>query len=152
MSLTNTRGGIEQYKRNGVQGAIENATPHRLIQMLMEGVLGKITSAKGFMQQGEVTKKGEHISWAISIIDGLRLSLDKSVGGEIAQNLDDLYDYMSRRLVEANAHNKIEYLDEVMGLMVEVKSGWDAISQDVINEHARQKEQQPELTRVSNNG
>jgi len=152
MSLTNTHSGIEQYKNNGVQGAIENATPHRLIQMLMEGALSKITSAKGFMKRGDVAKKGEHISWAISIIDGLRLSLDKSVGGEIAQNLDDLYDYMNRRLVDANLHNNVEYLDEVIGLLSEIKSGWDAISQDVIDDHAQQKEQQPELTRVSNSG
>jgi len=152
MSLTNTRSGVDQYKRNGVQGAIENATPHRLIQMLMEGALGKMISAKGFMQKGEVAKKGEHISWAISIIDGLRLSLDKSVGGEIAQNLDELYDYMNRRLVDANLHNNVEYLDEVMGLLTEIRSGWDAISQEIISEHAQQKEQQPELTRVSNSG
>lgn len=152
MSLTGTRGGVDQYKRNGVQGAIESATPHRLIQMLMEGALAKITAAKGFMERGNVAKKGEHISWAISIIDGLRLSLDKSVGGDIAQNLDDLYDYMNRRLVEANLQNKAAYLDEVIGLLTDIKTGWDAISQDVINDHARVKERQPELTRVSNRG
>lgn len=152
MSPTNTRGGIEQYKRNGVQDAIENATPHRLIQMLMEGALSKIASAKAFMERGDVAQKGEHISWAISIIDGLRLSLDKSVGGDIAQNLDDLYDYMSRRLVDANLHNKTEYLDEVTGLLTEIKVGWDAIAQDIINDHAQQKEQEPELSRVSNSG
>ena len=152
MSLTNTRGAIEQYKKAGVHGAIESATPHRLIQMLMEGVLSKLTAAKGFMERGEVPRKGEQIGWAISIIDGLRLSLDKSVGGGIAQNLDDLYEYIGRRLVEANYYNKTEYLDEVMGLMTEIKSGWDAISQDVINEHAQKKEQQPDLTRVSGSG
>ena len=152
MSLTNTRGGIEQYKRNGVQGAIENASPHRLIQMLMEGALSKIVSARSFMERGDIAKKGEHISWAMSIIDGLRLSLDKSVGGEIAQNLDDLYDYMNRRLLAANLHNKTEYLDEVTGLLTEIKAGWDAIAQEIISEHAQQKEQQPDLTRVSSSG
>lgn len=149
MGLTNTRGALEQYQKTGVQSSIENATPHRLIQMLMEGAMEKIAAAKGFMQRGEVAKKGEHISWAISIIDGLRLSLDKSVGGEIAQNLDDLYDYMNRKLMEANVQNSVEYLDEVIGLLLKIKSGWDAIPQDIIEEHARMKESKPELSRTS---
>jgi flagellar protein FliS len=152
MSLTNSHSGIEQYQKNGVQGSIETATPHRLIQMLMEGALSKVASAKGFMERGDVAKKGEHISWAMSIIDGLRLSLDKSVGGELVQNLDDLYDYINRRLLQANLHNKPEYLDEITTLLTEIKSGWDAISEDIINDHAQHKEQQPELTRVSNSG
>ena len=152
MSLTNTQGGIEQYKNNNVQGAIESATPHRLIQMLMEGALSKLASAKGFMDRGDIARKGEHISWAMSIIDGLKLSLDKSVGGELVQNLEDLYDYMNRRLLQANLHNKQEYIDEVMGLLTEIKSGWDAISQEIIAGHAQQKEGQSEITRISGNG
>jgi flagellar protein FliS len=152
MSLTNSRNGIEQYQKTGVQGSIETATPHRLIQMLMEGALSKVASARGFMARGDIAKKGEHISWAMSIIDGLRLSLDKSVGGDIAQNLDDLYDYINRRLLQANLHNKPEYLDEITALLTEIKSGWDAISQDIITDHSQQKEQQSDLTRVSNSG
>ena len=152
MSLTNTRGGIEQYKNNDVQGAIESATPHRLIQMLMEGALSKLVTAKAFMERGDTASKGEHISWAMSIIDGLKLSLDKSVGGELVQNLEDLYDYMNRRLLQANLHNKEEYIDEVMGLLTEIKSGWDAISQEMITDHARQKDGKAEITRASGGG
>ena len=136
---TSAQDALNEYKQ-GVKTGVEDFTPHRLIQMLMEGALDKVSAAKGFMQQegaDAIAAKGEHISWAISIIDGLKVSLDKSVGGDIAQNLEDLYIYMGQRLVEANLHNKIEYLDEVANLLREIKVGWDSIPQDIIQEHTK---------------
>ena len=118
---------LQQYRKVGAQTGVEAATPHRLIQMLLEGALEKINLAKGYMQRNEVSLKGSHISWAISIIDGLRMSLDKEGGGEIAENLDSLYDYMGRRLLEANLNNDVAMLDEVSGLLLEIKSAWDAV-------------------------
>jgi flagellar protein FliS len=131
MSYTNARGAIAQYKNmSGKQGAIESASPHRLIQMLFEGALEKIELARLFIEQDQIAKKAEHITWAMNIIDGLRLSLDKEVGGDIAENLEQLYDYMNRRLLEANLHSDPAILDEVSSLIKEIKSGWDAIPPD----------------------
>ena len=127
MNYSQNSKGASQYKQVGAQSGVESATPHRLIQMLLEGALEKINLAKGYMQRGDTAMKGTHISWAISIIDGLRMSLDKDAGGEIAANLDSLYDYMGRRLVEANLRNDIKMLDEVSGLLIEIKSAWDVI-------------------------
>lgn len=127
MSYGNVQGALNQYRKVGVHAAIADASPHRLIQMLMEGALDKIQVAKGHMERGEVAAKGKHISWAISIIDGLRTSLDMKAGGKLAENLDDLYDYMSRRLLDANLHNEPAALDEVTHLLLEIKQGWDAI-------------------------
>lgn len=127
MSYGNVQGALNQYRKVGVHAAIADASPHRLIQMLMEGALDKIQVAKGHMERGEVAAKGKHISWAISIIDGLRTSLDMKAGGKLAENLDDLYDYMSRRLLDANLHNDPAALDEVTHLLLEIKQGWDAI-------------------------
>jgi len=118
---------LNQYRQVGTQSGVASASPHRLIQMLMEGALEKINLAKGYMQRGDIALKGSHISWAISIIDGLRMSLDKESGGEVAQNLDDLYDYMGRRLAEANLDNNEAMLNEVAGLLVEIKSAWDTV-------------------------
>jgi len=123
--------GIEQYRKFGAQSEIKIADPHRLIQMLTEGALERISRAKNFMQHNDIAEKGRHISWAISIIEGLRLSLDLEKCGEIAANLDVLYDYMNRRLVQANAENNATFLDEVVSLIREIKSGWDAIPEDV---------------------
>lgn len=133
MSYGNNQGALSQYRQVGVQGGIANASPHRLIQMLMEGALDKIHTAKGHMERGEIAEKGKQISWAISIVEGLSASLNHEEGGEIARNLFDLYDYMTRRLLEANLQNKTEYLDEVSNLLLQIKSGWDAIPEEYRN-------------------
>jgi len=131
---------LDQYKQVGVQSGIESASPHRLIQMLMAGALEKMSAAKGFMTRGEIAPKGEQIGWAISIIDGLRVSLDKSVGGELVENLDALYDYMTQQLVLANMNNDIDLLNEVASLMKEIKAGWDGIAKEAAEiEEAQQR-------------
>lgn len=121
------QGALQHYKKIGTHTDVATASPHRLIQMLLEGALEKINLAKGYMQRGEIQLKGNHISWAISIIDGLRISLDKDTGGEVAENLDALYDYMGRRLAEANLTNDGAMLDEVSKLLLEIKMAWDQV-------------------------
>jgi len=128
MSYSGKQAALEQYKQLNVQIKIDKANPHRLIQMLLEGALEKILIARHLMAAGKLGPKAEHITWAISIIDGLRVSLDKDVGGDIAQNLDDLYDYMVRRLVTANLENDVAILDEVSELLKQIKEAWDAIA------------------------
>ncbi len=137
MNYANNQSAMNQYQQVGNQSTAAFANPHRLIQMLMEGALEKISKAKGFMKNGDIAKKGEHISWAISIIEGLRVSLDHSHGGKISENLEALYVYMNSRLTQANLNNSIEMLDEVTHLLLDIKSGWDAIPQDVIDDHAK---------------
>lgn len=137
MNYTNNQAAMNKYAQVGNQSTAAFANPHRLIQMLMEGALEKISKSKGFMKNGDVAKKGEHISWAISIIEGLRVSLDHTQGGKISENLESLYIYMNSRLTQANLHNSIEMLDEVTGLLIDIKSGWDAIPQNVIDDHAK---------------
>ncbi|TVP87236.1 MAG: flagella export chaperone FliS [Thioalkalivibrio sp.] len=120
---------LNQYRDAGVIAEVSDADPHRLIQLLFEGALDRIAIARGAMRQGDVAVKGSRISRAIQIIDGLRAHLDREKGGEIAANLDALYDYMERRLAEANLRDDITMLDEVANLLREVKSGWEAIPQ-----------------------
>jgi flagellar protein FliS len=115
---------ISQYLRIGVQTSVESASPHRLIQILLDGALSRISIAGGHMKREEIPEKGAQISWAISIIDGLRGSLNKEAGGEVAENLDRLYEYMSRRLLEANLRNDAGALEEVHGLLSEIRSAW----------------------------
>jgi len=119
---------LQQYKKVGKESDAAFASPHRLIQMLFEGALEKISIAKGHMERGDISAKGQNIGWAISIVEGLRTSLDKTAGGEIAENLDALYEYVERRLTEANLENNIEYLDESSQLLKTIKSAWDDIS------------------------
>ncbi len=118
---------LSQYQNVSTATGVEGASPHRLIQMLLDGALDKIAAARGHMVHGDMAEKGRHISWAISIISGLQGSLDMEQGGEISRNLDALYDYMVRRLGEAGARNDPSILDEVSRLLGEVKQAWDQL-------------------------
>ena len=123
MNTSKAQNAAKAYGKVGVQSGAY-ASPHRLIQMLMDGVLDKISNAKGHMSRGDIKQKGNFISWAISIIGGLRASLDFEKGGEIATNLESLYDYMERSLVIANAENDMEKLDEVSTLLTTIRDAW----------------------------
>jgi flagellar protein FliS len=120
---------MKQYQSVNTQAQAVDASPHRLIQMLMEGGLTRIAQARGAMERQQTAMKGELIGKAIAIIGGLREGLDLQKGGELAANLDSLYQYMVSRLLEANVKNDAAPLDEVAGLLRNVKSGWDAIGQ-----------------------
>jgi flagellar secretion chaperone FliS len=130
------RNALDQYSRNAVQTGVEAASPHRLTQMLMEGALDKIAAAKGNMERGSIQAKGDQIGSAISILEGLRTSLDMEKGGEIAQNLDDLYTYMERRLFESHKNNDLAILDEVSDLLRQIKEAWDAIANHPAAKHS----------------
>lgn len=120
---------MKQYQSVNTQAQAVDASPHRLIQMLMEGGLTRIAQARGAMERQQTAMKGELIGKAMGIIGGLRAGLDQQQGGELAANLDSLYEYMVSRLLEANVKNETAPLDEVAGLLRNVKSGWDAIGQ-----------------------
>ena len=118
---------LAQYRKIGTESALEGASPHRLIQMLMAGALDRLGLAKGALERQDIPAKGLMIGKAISIVAGLQASLDKSKSPEMTENLDRLYDYMQRRLFEANLKNDSHMIDEVSELMKTVKSGWDDI-------------------------
>jgi flagellar protein FliS len=118
---------IKQYQQVSVNSSVMGASPHRLVQMLMEGVLEQIAVAKVSMASNEIAMKGHSISRAITIVGGLQGALNEEAGGKIAENLSDLYDYMASRLIVANTQNDGAILDEVFGLMLEIKMGWDAM-------------------------
>lgn len=120
---------MRQYQSVNNQAQAVDASPHRLIQMLMEGGLTRIAQASGAMEREQTALKGELIGKAIGIIGGLRESLDLAQGGELASNLDNLYQYMVARLLKANAQNDASALEEVAKLLRDVKAGWDAIGQ-----------------------
>lgn len=123
-------------------GAVQNQTgvvdadPHRLIMMLMDGALDRISLAKGYIQRKDAKGRGESIGAAISIIGGLQNSLDKEKGGEIAANLDRLYEYMGTRLLDASIKEDVAVLDEVSGLIREIRSGWEGIREAALAQQA----------------
>lgn len=124
--------GANSYAKVGLETGVVASNPHQLIVMLFEGALTAVRAGHAHMKAGEIQKKGMAISKAILIIEnGLRASLDKNAGGQIATSLDALYDYMGRRLLLANLGNQPEILEEVQNLLLDLKSAWDAIGATV---------------------
>ena len=119
---------MRQYQSVNNQAQAIEADPHRLIQMLIEGGLTRLAQARGAMERNQPALKGELVGKAIAIIGGLRQGLNVEQGGELAVNLDNLYAYMTTRLMEANLKNDPAILEEVADLLREVKTGWDAIA------------------------
>lgn len=123
------RSGANAYANVGVETGVMAASPHKLITMLFEGAIAALSAALVHMEAKSIAAKGTAISKAISIIDnGLRASLDKNVGGEIATNLEALYTYMSDRLLQANLSNSPESVREVITLLADLKGAWESIS------------------------
>lgn len=118
---------LDAYRDVGTYASVGSATPHGLIELLLNGALERIAGARGHMQRQEVARKGECIGKAIAIVEGLRMSLDQESGSQLAGSLDDLYEYMGRRLLQASVHNDPRILDEVSGLLHEIKDAWDTI-------------------------
>lgn len=127
MAIPNAHHALRQYQQINTESATAYASPHRLIQMLMEGALDSLTKAKGHIQRGDIVAKGEQIGKAIGIVGGLREALNLDAGGQLAANLEALYDYMQQRLVAANLRSDIAILDEVAELLRPIKEAWDAI-------------------------
>ena len=123
--------GVNAYAKVGLETGIAAASPHKLITMLYDGAIVALINATNHMKAGNIEAKGKAISHAIQIIDnGLKASLDKEVGGDIAKNLDALYEYMSARLLTANLQNQVEILDEVRGLLTDLRDTWKQIGDE----------------------
>lgn len=120
------------YAKVGVETGVSTADPHKLILMLFDGALLQVRSAGVAMQSKDIPGKGMAISKAIEIIvNGLKVSLDVEAGGELAQRLAALYDYMGERLLYANLHNSQPALDEVAGLLATLREAWAEIGAEV---------------------
>lgn len=120
--------GVAAYAKVGTETGVFDASPHRLILMLFDGALAALGNARTQMQAGDLAGKGASISKAIAIIDdGLKASLDLSVGGQTAENLYALYEYMGHQLLLANLRNNPAIVEEVRGLLAELRTAWETI-------------------------
>ena len=134
------RGTVSAYARNAklaayqsisVHGTVAAADPHRLVLMLMDGILERLAVARACAERGQVARMAQLLHSCTTLIAELRGSLNTKQGGELARNLSDLYDYMARKLIRANSERNAEFMREVASLLGEVRSAWVAIGPEV---------------------
>lgn len=121
---------MDLYKQIDLTTRVESASPHQLIQLLFEGAMRNLAEARGAMARGDIAGKGRLISRAVNILAGLRDSLNMQVDNDLPYQLDRLYEYMQRRAMQAHADNDDKALDEVLELLLTLKSAWDSIAPD----------------------
>ncbi len=121
---------LNQYQQTSVETNMENATPYKLISMLYDGAVDNLFLVKGAIQRKDFELKSQKMNKVILIIDTLSANLDMKEGGEVADNLESLYEYINRKLLEASAANDLHILDEVIDLIKELRDGWSLIPND----------------------
>ncbi|KYN65743.1 flagellar export chaperone FliS [Pantoea agglomerans] len=122
--------GTKAYAKIGVESAVMSASQQQLVVMLFDGALSALIRARLFMQDGNIEGKGNSISKAINIIEaGLKEGLTENRGDELADNLLDLYNYMTRRLLHANLNNDVAAVEEVEGLLRNIADAWKEVVQ-----------------------
>lgn len=117
----------KQYQTNELTTTIANASPHELVSLLLAGAKKNIARIKLCIENKKLDAKGELVSKTLSIVSELKRALNHEKGGEIAENLDRLYDYILRELLQAHVKNDIKKLDEIHGLLSTVAEGWDGM-------------------------
>ncbi|MFD0930407.1 flagellar export chaperone FliS [Methylophilus sp. YYY-1] len=139
MMFGSKQSGINAYAKVGLETGVVDASPLKLTIMLYEGAVTACIRAQQAIQKQDIPQKGEYISKAISIIEsGLRTSLNKRAGGEVALNLDQLYEYMIRTLMQASLRQDSSKVYEVQQLLMELKGAWETLEKSGMSRLAQQ--------------
>lgn len=121
----NSKRGANAYARMSVESTVMSASPHRLITLLFQGAEDSIRAARLHIEVGNIEAKGQAISKALDIVNnGLSAALDKDAGGEIVENLENIYAFVSNLLMQANRENSVEKLDKASEILETIASGW----------------------------
>ena len=131
MSAFSQQSKLAAYRSVSAHGAVANADPHTLVLTLFDAVLGRLTAARACIERDDIVRKAGLLHSSVVLLAELRGSLDLHKGGTLAQNLSDLYEYMTHRLVHANVNNDAAAVTEVLGLLGEIRSAWAAIGPEV---------------------
>ena len=131
MSPYTQRAQLAAYRSVDAHGVVANGDPHALVLTLFDAVLGRLTTARSCIEQGDTVRKAGLLHSSVVLLGELRGSLDLQTGGSLARNLSDLYEYMTHRLVHANLHDDTAAVSEVSGLLGEIRNAWAAIGPEV---------------------
>ncbi|MDA9557526.1 flagellar export chaperone FliS [Vibrio sp.] len=127
------RGSLQAYKKVSVDSQLSAASPHKIVHMLMSGAIERLIQGKAAMEQGNIPVKGERLGKALDIIISLRGCLSMEDGGDVAKNLDQLYEFMITQITVSNKENTPETLNDIIDILREIKSAWEQIPAEYHN-------------------
>ncbi len=123
---------IASYRQIDLESDVRGADPHRLIVLLFDGAESALEQALLRLEANDIVGKSESLMKAIDIIlSGLSASLNTEQGGDLANNLKALYDYMVSRLVHANIHKDPGAIREVQRLLGEISGAWREMGENI---------------------
>jgi flagellar secretion chaperone FliS len=122
---------LAAYHSVSVHGGVANADAHGMVQMLLDAAAERMATARGCIERGEIARKANLLHSCVTLIAELRGSLNMTDGGPLAQNLSALYEYMTRQLLMANVESDVQKINEVLGLLNEIRGAWVAIGPEV---------------------
>jgi flagellar secretion chaperone FliS len=122
---------LAAYRSISAQGVVAGGDPHSLVLTVIDAVMGRLTSARTCIEQGDTVRKASLLHSSVILIAELRGSLDMQKGGALARNLSELYEYAARRIIHANLNSDAGALTEVLSLLGEVRAAWAAIGPQV---------------------
>ena len=118
---------VSAYQSVAVHGSVAAADPHRLVLLLLEGALSRITLARACNERAERQDRNRHLERAVAIVGELRASLDLTQG-PLARNLDDLYDFVMRQLLLGQLTNDPRGISGAASVLQEIRLAWAALA------------------------
>jgi flagellar secretion chaperone FliS len=137
MNYATMRNASALYRQTRAQGSVEGADRHQLVAMLLDGLVDRISQARGHIMHKDIAAKGQAFSKAIGILGELRRSLNHDVEPVLTGRLDALYDYISRRLIHAQLNDDLRALDESERLIAPIRQAWHAIRGEFLAEQGK---------------
>ncbi|MGH8294095.1 MAG: flagellar export chaperone FliS [Steroidobacteraceae bacterium] len=131
MSAYSQQSKLATYRSVSAHGAVADADQHSLVLTVMDAALGRMAAARTCIERCETRRKAGLLHSSVILIAELRGSLDLQMGGPLAQNLSDLYEYMTRRLIHANLTSDSAAVAEAQSLLGEIRAAWVAIGSQV---------------------
>lgn len=131
MSLYSQQAKLAAYRSVSAHGIVADGDPHTLVLTVFDAILGRLTVARACIQNRETRRMAGLLHSSVTLIAELRGSLNLQQGGPLAQNLSDLYEYMTRRLIHANLNSDAAAVTEVQGLLTEIRGAWATIGPEV---------------------
>lgn len=116
---------LKQYKNVDLAATVQTASPHKLISMMLAGAIEAFAVAKGAMARDDIELRANSLNKAMDIIVGLKASLDLEKGGELAANLDGLYNYILQISLEATRDKAVKKVEEAISHLTQIQQGWD---------------------------